>query len=265
MLAQMLAQRGRCFQQAQQNDLASDDFEKAVQLYSRLVEQQGRGDLSAVLAECLLSHLSLSGQGVEDPQRLQALVKAVRLVTQQTKDGKPADESFVVDAVTAVRNSLSQRPDQASNELVDSVLKLCEAVLQVPRINFNWVSLTQLLSECYGMLEGIKGPRYVSFICLSCVSCGREVGSVGAASLPRLIYFLTLLGLTLGSERPGEQLGLVGNAFTNLLEQLARQRLDEAQALTLRQLVTTWQQLPAGYPAAANVSRGVLTNLLRAT
>ena len=46
---------------------------------------------------------------------------------------------------------------------------------------------------------------------------------------------------------------------------LARQRLDEAQALSLRQLVTTWQQLPAGYPAAANVSRGVLTNLLRAT
>ena len=265
MLAQMLAQRGRCFQQAQQSELASADFEKAVQLYSRLVEQQGRQDLSSVLAECLLSHLSLSGQGVEDPQRLQALVKAVRLVTQQTKDGKPAEESFVVDAVTAVRNSLVQRPDQANSELVDSVLKLSEAILQVPRINYNWVGLTQLLSECYGALETYKGPKYVSFICLSCVSCGREVGSVGAASLPRLIYFLTLLGITLGSERPGEQLGLVGNAFTNLLEQLARQRLDESQALSLRQLVTTWQQLPAGYPAAANVSRGVLTNLLRAT
>lgn len=265
ILAQMLSQRGRCFQQAQQSELASADFERAVQLYSRLVEQQGRQDLTAVLAECLLSHLSLSGQGVEDPQRLQALVKAVRLVTQQTKDGKPAEESFVVDAVTAVRNSLVQRPDQANSDLVDSVLKLCEAILQVPRINYNWVGLTQLLSECYGALETYKGPKYVSFICLSCVSCGREVGSVGAASLPRLIYFLTLLGITLGSERPGEQLGLVGSAFTNLLEQLARQRLDEAQALSLRQLVTTWQQLPAGYPAAANVSRGVLTNLLRAT
>ena len=110
-----------------------------------------------------------------------------------------------------------------------------------------------------------QGPKYISFICLSCVSCGREVGSVGAASLPRLIYFLTLLGVTLSTDRPGEQLSLVGNAFTNLLEQLARQRLDEQQALSLRQLVTTWQQLPAGYPAAANVSRGVLTNLLRAT
>jgi tetratricopeptide (TPR) repeat protein len=264
-LAHMLSQRGRCFQQAQQLQLAAEDFEKAVQLYSRLVESEGRNDLSSILAECLLSHLSLSGQSVEDPVRLQALVKAVRLVTQQAKDGKPPEESFVVDAVTAVRNSLSLRPDQSNTELIESVIKLSEAILQVPRLTYNWVNLTELLSQCYQALENHKGPKYVSFICLSCVSCGREVGSVGAASLPRLIYFLTLLGMTLSTDRPGEQLSLVGNAFTALLEQLARQRLDEQQALGLRQLVTTWQQLPAGYPAAANVSRGVLTNLLRAT
>ena len=83
--------------------------------------------------------------------------------------------------------------------------------------------------------------------------------------MARLIYFLTLLGMMLGSERPGDQLTLVGNAFGALVEHLSRHRIDESNAPGLRQLVTTWQQLPAGYPAAANVSRGLLTQMLRAT
>jgi tetratricopeptide (TPR) repeat protein len=264
-LAAMLAQRGRCYQQAQENELASQDFERAVQLYSSLVDSQGRQEFSAPLAECLLSHLSLSGQGVEDPQRLAALVKAVRLVTQQSKDGKPPEENFVIDAVTAVRNSLSLQPAHADSELTESVIKLVETILQLPRINYDWVTLTELLSQSFMALDSRKGPKYMALLCLSCVSCGREVQSLGEASLARLIYFITLLGVTLTSERPGEQLSLVGNAFSALIEFLGRQRLDGNHAANLRQLVTTWQQLPAGYPAAANVSRGVLTALLRAT
>ncbi|MBT9584080.1 tetratricopeptide repeat protein [bacterium] len=262
-LAQMLAKRANCLQEAHQVQLAREDYEKAVQLFTHLVETRDRTDLTVPLGECLLSHLSLAGQGVEEPQRIQALGRAVRAVTQQARGGKSVPENFVMDAVTIVRNSLTLRPQQANTDLVESVIKLCEVILLVPRLSYYWASLTELLTQCYQALDTIKGPKYVAFLCLSCASCGREVEAMGAASTSRLVYFLTLLGITLNSERPGEQLALIGNAFNKLVDQLATQQRDAQLAAGIQRLALTWQQLPAEYPAAANVSRGMLTNLSR--
>ena len=264
-LANMSAQRGRCYAAAGESALAAADFEQAVQLYTRLVEHHGRQDLSAALAEILLSQLSVTGQGADDPNRSQALVKAVRLVTQQMREGKPPEEAFVTDALTTLRNSLSQRPDSRDGELAESVTELMDATLVQPKLQFNWVNTTELLSQSFMALDNVKGPRYMELLCLCCVSCGREVQTLGSASLARLIYFLRLLGMTLATEKPARFFSQVGSAFGVLVETLGRQRLGADDAQALRALVTAWQQLPPGYPHGANVSRGVLTALLRAT
>jgi len=266
-LAQSLAGRARLYNLAGRAHEAFEDYDRAVQLFTSLVDNHGRTDLQGALADCLLAHTTMTG-GADDPAGAANMVRAVQLVAAQAKDGKPIPDHFAVDALQTAVSLLEQNPDSAPEQLIDSCLKLTEGVVTAQRVNTNqdWVRITELLlAGSASVANDRRSNRQAYFLTLACLSCNREILVFGANSLPRLVYCLAQLGQCLDRGKPPDAVGMIGTCFTLLTEQVPRYTGSPDFYADLRSTVTIWRSLPPSIPAVANVSRYTLSALLKVT
>jgi len=199
----------------------------------------------------------------QDPENQAALARAVKLVLQQVKDGGAPPQGFVSDGLQTVAALLTSNPALESSEMTESVLKLVELVAMSPRSEQDWVAITELLVSCAAQLEPMRHRKYIHLVTLACLTTQREVSALGKASLGRLVYFCHQLGQALEISQPlPECIGSVGGCFHLLYDNLAG-FADPALALRLKEMVTLWRNLPPTMPAAASVSRQLLTALAR--
>lgn len=266
-LGQSLAARARLYNLTGRAHEAFEDYDRAVQLFTSLVDNHGRADLQGALADCLLAHTTMTG-GADDPAGAANLVRAVQLVAAQAKDGKQIPEHFAVDALQTAVSLLEHNPESAPEQLVDSCLKLIEGVVTAQRVSNSqdWVRITELLlAGSASVANDRRSNRQAYFLTLACLSCNREILVFGANSLPRLVYCLAQLGQCLDRGKPPDAVGMIGTCFTLLTEQVPRYTGSPDFYADLRSTVTIWRSLPPSIPAVANVSRYTLSALLKAT
>ncbi|MCA9791641.1 MAG: tetratricopeptide repeat protein [Candidatus Eremiobacteraeota bacterium] len=267
-LGSSLLIQGNLYQGAGQVNEAAQSYDKGIQLYTSLVEGQGKKEYSGELAQCLMARTSLAGGGAaRDPHTLNVLTKAVQLVTQQARDGMPVPRGFPLDCLQSVVELVNNQGSEAAPELVDSVLRLLEVVVANSKsAGQDFVKMTDLLlAASAGLADDRRSSRRAHFLSLACVSCNREIQVFGKNSLPRLVYCLYELGQALERSKPPEALAYVGGSFGLLLELIGRYQGSEDFKRELKMMVSTWRSLPPAVPALANVSRHTLSQLLKIT
>ena len=242
---------------------AAQSLDQAISLFTNLVETQGLRQYSSDLATALISRVSLTGDKT-DPGLRQVLIHAVELVTQQAREGKPLARDFTIDCLRSVVELLAREDFDTVGELIDAVLKLVELVVTDGKGSQDFVKLTDLLlAASAGLIDDRRTARRPHFLALACVSCNREIQMFGKNSLPRLVYCLYELGQALERSKPPSVLTYIGSSFALLGELASQQQGNEDFLRDLKSMVATWRSLPPQIPALANVSRHMLSQLLR--
>ncbi len=264
-LAKALLSQGTLLAGFQQMPQAAASLDKAIGLFTNLVEQQGQRQHSSDMAQALIQRVSLTGDKT-DPAMRQVLIRAVDLVTQQAREGKPVARDFPIDCLRAVVDLLTREDFDTVGDLIDAVLRLVELVVADGKSNQDFVKLTDLLlAASAGLIDDRRTARRPHFLALACVSCNREIQMFGKNSLPRLVYCLYELGQALERSKPPTVLNYIGSSFALLGELASQQQNNEDFLRELKMMVTTWRSLPPQVPALANVSRHMLSQLLRLT
>ncbi len=264
-LAKALLSQGGLLIGFQQLPQAADSLDKAISLLTGLVEQQQQKQYSGDLAQALIQRVSLTGDKT-DPGMRQVLIRAVDLVTQQAREGKPVARDFPIDCLRAVVDLLAREDFETVGDLIDSVLRLVELVVTDGKSSQDFVKLTDLLlAASAGLIDDRRTARRPHFLALACVSCNREIQMFGKNSLPRLVYCLYELGQALERSKPPSVLNYIGSSFALMGELASQQQNNEDFIRELKMMVTTWRSLPPQVPALANVSRHMLSQLLRLT
>ena len=257
--------QGTLLAAAGQGPQAAQSLDQANQIFTSLVEGQGRKEFSSELAQGLIQRVSLSNDK-SDPALRQVLIKAVDLVTQQSKEGKPVGRDFTVECLRTVVELLQREDYDTVGSLIDSVLNLVETVVTDGKSEQDFVKLTDLLlAASAGLIDDRRTARRPHFLSLACVSCNREIQMFGKNSLPRLVYCLYELGQALERSKAPAVLNYVGSSFALLGELAVQQQTNEDFLRELKMMVSTWRSLPPQIPALANVSRHMLSQLLRLT
>jgi hypothetical protein len=217
------------------------------------------------MAQALIQRVSLTGDKT-DPALRQVLIRAVDLVTTQAREGKPVARDFPIDCLRAVVDLLTREDFDTVGDLIDAVLRLVELVVADGKSSQDFVKLTDLLlAASAGLIDDRRTARRPHFLALACVSCNREIQMFGKNSLPRLVYCLYELGQALERSKPPTVLNYIGSSFALLGELASQQQNNEDFTRELKMMVTTWRSLPPQEPALANVSRHMLSQLLRLT
>jgi tetratricopeptide (TPR) repeat protein len=250
---------------ANQAPQAAQSLDQANSIFTNLVEGQGRKEFSSELAQGLIQRVSLSSDK-SDPALRQVLIKAVDLVNQQAKEGRPVGKDFSIECLRTVVELLQREDFDTVGSLIDSVLNLIETVVTDNKSEQDFVKLTDLLlAASAGLIDDRRTARRPHFLSLACVSCNREIQMFGKNSLPRLVYCLYELGQALERSKPPAVLNYIGSSFALLGELAIQQQTNEDFLRELKMMVSTWRSLPPQIPALANVSRHTLSQLLRLT
>ena len=264
-LGKALLSQGSLFAAYQQVKEASDSLDKAISVLTSLVEQRGLREYSGDLAHGLIQRVGLSPDKT-DPALRQTMVKAVRLVTEEAKNGLPVARDFPLESLRAVVELLSKEDYETVGELIDVVLELVEIVVTDGKSDQDFVKLTDLLlAASAGLIDDRRTARRPHSLALACVSCNREIHIFGKNSLPRLVYCLYELGQALERSKPPTVLNYIGGSFGLLGELASQHQTNEDFLRELKMMVSTWRSLPPQVPALANVSRHMLSQLLRLT
>jgi tetratricopeptide (TPR) repeat protein len=264
-LGRALLLQGTLLVAAGQLAQAASSLDQANSFFTNLVETQGRQEFSGELAQSLIQRVSLSSDK-RDPALREVLVKAVNLVNQQAQEGKPVGRDFAIECLKTVVELLQQEDFNAIGSLIDSVLDLVETVVTDNRADQDFVKLTDLLlAASAGLIDDRRTARRPHFLSLACVSCNREIQMFGTNSLPRLVYCLYELGQALERSKPPAVLNYIGSSFALLGELAGQQQANEDFMRELKMMISTWRSLPPQIPALANVSRHMLSQLLRLT
>ena len=264
-LGRALLLQGTLLLQAGQAAQAAQSLDQANAFFTNLVEAQGRQEFSSELAQGLIQRVNLS-QDKSDPALREVLIKAVNLVNQQAREGKPVGKDFAIECLKTVVELLQREDFDTVGALIDSVLNLIESVVTDARGEQDFVKLTDLLlAASAGLIDDRRTARRPHFLSLACVSCNREIQMFGKNSLPRLVYCLYELGQALERSKPPNVLNYVGSSFALLGELAGQQQANEDFMRELKMMVSTWRSLPPQIPALANVSRHMLSQLLRLT
>ena len=264
-LGRSLLLQGTLLIQAGQAPQAAQSLDQAIAFFTNLVEAQGRQEFSSELAQGLIQRVNLS-QDKSDPALRETLIKAVNLVNQQAREGKAVGKDFAIECLKTVVELLQREDFDTVGALIDSVLNLIESVVTDARGEQDFVKLTDLLlAASAGLIDDRRTARRPHFLSLACVSCNREIQMFGKNSLPRLVYCLYELGQALERSKPPNVLNYVGSSFALLGELAGQQQANEDFMRELKMMVSTWRSLPPQIPALANVSRHMLSQLLRLT
>ena len=264
-LGRSLLLQGTLLIQAGQAPQAAQSLDQAIAFFTNLVEVQGRQEFSSELAQGLIQRVNLS-QDKSDPALRDTLIKAVNLVNQQAREGKAVGKDFAIECLKTVVELLQREDFDTVGALIDSVLNLIESVVTDARGEQDFVKLTDLLlAASAGLIDDRRTARRPHFLSLACVSCNREIQMFGKNSLPRLVYCLYELGQALERSKPPNVLNYVGSSFALLGELAGQQQANEDFMRELKMMVSTWRSLPPQIPALANVSRHMLSQLLRLT
>ncbi|MFA7483240.1 MAG: hypothetical protein WC314_22230 [Vulcanimicrobiota bacterium] len=264
-LGKALLLQGSLLAQAGQAAQAAPRLDQANAIFTNLVEGQGRAEYSSELAQGLIQRVNLSSDK-SDPALREVLIKAVNLVNQQAREGKPVGRDFAIECLKTVVELLQREDFDTVGSLIDSVLGLVETVVTDARAEQDFVKLTDLLlAASAGLIDDRRTARRPHFLSLACVSCNREIQMFGKNSLPRLVYCLYELGQALERSKPPNVLNYVGSSFALLGEFAGQQQANEDFMRELKMMVSTWRSLPPQIPALANVSRHMLSQLLRLT
>jgi tetratricopeptide (TPR) repeat protein len=264
-LARALLSQGSLLAGFQQFPQAAASLDSAIGIFTTLVEQQQQRQYSADMAQALIQRVSLTGDKT-DPALRQVLIRAVDLVTTQAREGKPVARDFPIDCLRAVVDLLTREDFDTVGDLIDAVLRLVELVVADGKSSQDFVKLTDLLlAASAGLIDDRRTARRPHFLALACVSCNREIQMFGKNSLPRLVYCLYELGQALERSKPPTVLNYIGSSFALLGELASQQQNNEDFTRELKMMVTTWRSLPPQVPALANVSRHMLSQLLRLT
>jgi tetratricopeptide (TPR) repeat protein len=264
-LGRALLMQGGLLIAAGQLPQAAQSLDQANAFFTNLVEGQGRQEYSSELAQSLIQRVSLSSDK-RDPALREVLIKAVNLVNQQAQEGKPIGRDFTIECLKTVVELLQQEDFNAIGTLIDSVLSLVETVVTDNRGDQDFVKLTDLLlAASAGLIDDRRTSRRPHFLSLACVSCNREIQMFGNNSLPRLVYCLYELGQALERSKPPNVLNYIGSSFALLGELAGQQQANEDFMRELKMMISTWRSLPPQVPALANVSRHMLSQLLRLT
>ena len=262
-LARALLSQGTLLAGFQQFPQAAGSLDQAIGIFTQLVEQQQQRQFSSDMAQALIQRVSLTGDKT-DPALRQILIRAVDLVTQQAREGKPVARDFPIDCLRAVVDLLTREDFDTVGDLIDAVLRLVELVVADVKSQQDFVKLTDLLlAASAGLIDDRRTARRPHFLALACVSCNREIQMFGKNSLPRLVYCLYELGQALERSKPPSALNYIGSSFALLGELASQQQNNEDFLRELKMMVTTWRSLPPQVPALANVSRQMLSALLR--
>jgi tetratricopeptide (TPR) repeat protein len=269
---EMLAELGKSFLlqgtlllAAGQPAPAAQSLDQSNGIFTNLVESQGRKEFSSDLAQGLIQRVSLSNDK-SDPALRQVLIKAVELVSQQAREGKPVGRDFTIECLRTIVELLQRETSEAVGTLIDSVLNLVEIVVADVKSEQDFVKLTDLLlAASAGLIDDRRTSRRPHFLSLACVSCNREIQMFGKNSLPRLVYCLYELGQALERSKAPAVLNYVGSSFALLGELAVQQQSNEDFLRELKMMISTWRSLPPQIPALANVSRHMLSQLLRLT
>ncbi len=262
-LGRALLSQGTLLASFSQAPKAAQSLEQAISLFTNLVETQNLRQYSSDLATALITRVSLTGDKT-DPGLRQVLIHAVELVTQQAREGKPLAKDFTIDCLRSVVELLAREDFDTVGELIDAVLKLVELVVTDNKGSQDFVKLTDLLlAASAGLIDDRRTARRPHFLALACVSCNREIQMFGKNSLPRLVYCLYELGQALERSKPPSVLNYIGSSFALLGELASQQQGNEDFLRDLKSMVATWRSLPPQIPALANVSRHMLSQLLR--
>ena len=257
--------QGTILMQAGHVPQAAQSLDQANAIFTNLVEGQGLREFSSELAQGLIQRVSLSSDK-SDPALRQVLIKAVDLVNSQAKEGRPIAKEFTIECLRTVVELLQREDFETVGHLIDSVLQLVETVVTDGRSEQDFVKLTDLLlAASAGLIDDRRTARRPHFLSLACVSCNREIQMFGKNSLPRLVYCLYELGQALERSKAPAVLNYVGSSFALLGELAVQQQSNEDFLRELKMMVSTWRSLPPQIPALANVSRHMLSQLLRLT
>ena len=257
--------QGTILMQAGHVPQAAQSLDQANVIFTNLVEGQGLREFSSELAQGLIQRVSLSSDK-SDPALRQVLIKAVDLVNSQAKEGRPIAKEFTIECLRTVVELLQREDFETVGHLIDSVLQLVETVVTDGRSEQDFVKLTDLLlAASAGLIDDRRTARRPHFLSLACVSCNREIQMFGKNSLPRLVYCLYELGQALERSKAPAVLNYVGSSFALLGELAVQQQSNEDFLRELKMMVSTWRSLPPQIPALANVSRHMLSQLLRLT
>jgi tetratricopeptide (TPR) repeat protein len=264
-LAKALLSQGQLLAGFQQLPQAAASLDNAIGIFTTLVEQQHQRQHSSDMAQALIQRVSLTGDKT-DPALRVVLIRAVDLVTAQAREGKPVARDFPIDCLRSVVDLLTREDFDTVGDLIDAVLRLVELVVTDGKSNQDFVKLTDLLlAASAGLIDDRRTARRPHFLALACVSCNREIQMIGKNSLPRLVYCLYELGQALERSKPPTVLTYIGSSFSLLGELASQQQNNEDFIRELKMMVTTWRSLPPQVPALANVSRQMLSHLLRLT
>lgn len=263
VLGRALLSQGSLLAGFSQVPQAAQSLDQAIGLFTNLVEAQNQRQFSSDLATALITRVSLTGDKT-DPGLRQVLIRAVELVTQQAREGKPLARDFTIDCLRSVVELLAREDFDTVGDLIDAVLKLVELVVTDGKSSQDFVKLTDLLlAASAGLIDDRRTARRPHFLALACVSCNREIQMFGKNSLPRLVYCLYELGQALERSKPPSVLNYIGSSFALLGELSSQQQGNEDFLRDLKSMVGTWRSLPPQIPALANVSRHMLSQLLR--